>query len=179
MSLTISALLLAILSLVLMFDQSFKIAFVVATIAMIFDALDGYLARLWSVESPTGAVADTVTDVFLYLLVPITWWWARDIAEWVLMIYFVAGLYRLLRFTRNGYVTINNRQYYQGYPVYCCYILIASKLLFTLPYLLEWLLIIIISTLMASRLPFPKQSLKQYGLGLTIFISIVMLSNYV
>jgi len=179
MSLTVTALLLAVLSLVLMLNQLFKISLIVATIAMIFDALDGALARLWSVESPTGAVADTVTDVFLYLLVPVTWWWARGIVGWVLFIYFVAGLYRLLRFTKNGYVTLNNRQYYQGYPVYCCYIIVASELLSIRPYPLEWLLIIVLSVLMVSRLPFPKQSLSQYSLGLTVFTLVVMLGNYV
>jgi len=105
-----------------------------ALLAFVLDALDGYLARKLKAESRFGAIFDTVSDIFVYLLYPAVILLNKFEMNNVVGIFFIlvflsAGVFRLIRFTTNGFLVDGEKKYYLGMPVFFSIFLLAIMIL--------------------------------------------------
>jgi CDP-diacylglycerol--serine O-phosphatidyltransferase len=96
-------------------------ALVSAICGMICDSFDGYLARMFGLESKFGAVMDSLVDVVLYLIVPILvlieLGYAGVVAVFGYGVVMTSGIYRLIRYARTGVTIMNGKHYFTGLPV--------------------------------------------------------------
>lgn len=135
-------------------------------IAFVLDMVDGFLARKLGTVSRFGAIVDTISDVFIYLVFTIGYLMTMysDIEPWfylVLGVFLAAGAFRLLRFTRSGLIEQNGQLYYRGAPVYYTIFLVLGLHGLTFSGYLppQWLVALVMSVyagLMVSSVPFMK-----------------------
>ncbi len=96
-------------------------------VAFVLDMLDGFCARYLKAESLVGRVADSIADVPLYLLFPYAVI-SSMYDGWMLVVmagFVCAGIARLVRFTRRGFLTEGNTLAYEGVPVFMALPLVA------------------------------------------------------
>lgn len=107
-------------------------AIVAATVAFVFDGIDGWASRYFRQESPLGRILDSIGDFLNYSLfaalltylyiIPGVW------GIFVGMIIVVTGAYRLARFTLEGFRREKNHLYYEGLIV--CYLSLIAVILY-------------------------------------------------
>lgn len=102
-------------------NGQFEMAAIAIFIAMVFDGLDGRVARLTNTESDFGAEYDSLADIVSFGLAPalIAYNWALDDLGkmgWLAAFIFVAGgALRLARF--NTMVGLADKRYFQGLAI--------------------------------------------------------------
>lgn len=162
-------------------------SFGLVLIAFALDILDGFLARKLNAESSFGAIFDTISDIVVYLIyLSVLLYNLLEVNNLIgitsIGIFFFAGIFRLVRFTLQGFDTQGDKKYYSGLPVVFSHCLIAIILLINIIdkaiiSIISPILLILLSVLMVSKIKIRKP-LKKYLLFLVCFIvsvSIIML----
>jgi CDP-diacylglycerol---serine O-phosphatidyltransferase len=118
--LTVSALLAGFYAIVLALVGKYDEAAIAVFVAMLFDGLDGKVARLTSTSTAFGAELDSLSDMVSFGLAPslIMYMWALSglgkIGWIAAFIYVVATALRLARF--NTQIGTADKRYFQGLP---------------------------------------------------------------
>ncbi|MDP2792934.1 MAG: CDP-diacylglycerol--serine O-phosphatidyltransferase [Sulfurisoma sp.] len=161
--LTTAALFAGFYAIVQAMNQRFELAAVAIFIAMVFDGLDGRVARLTRTQSAFGAEYDSLSDMVSFGAAP-----ALVIYEWALrgmgklgwaaaFIYCAGAALRLARFNTN--LDVVDKRYFQGMPSPAAAALIAG---------LVWVLL---------DAGFTGEEARWYACVLTIFAGVTMVSN--
>jgi CDP-diacylglycerol---serine O-phosphatidyltransferase len=119
-ALTTTALFAGFYAIVQAMNQSYEQAAIAIFIAMVFDALDGRVARLTNTQSAFGAEYDSLSDMVSFGVAP-----ALIVYEWSLkglgkfgwlaaFVYCAAAALRLARFNTNS--TVLDKRFFQGLP---------------------------------------------------------------
>jgi CDP-diacylglycerol--serine O-phosphatidyltransferase len=144
-------------------NQRFEVSAVAIFFAMVFDGLDGRVARLTHTQSEFGAEYDSLSDMVSFGVAP-----ALVVYEWALkgmgklgwiaaFIYCAGAALRLARFNTN--IDVVDKRYFQGMPSPAAAALVAG---------LVWVLI---------DNDWPGEEARWYACILTIFAGITMVSN--
>ncbi len=142
----------------------FESAAVAIFIAMIFDGLDGRVARMTNTESPFGAEYDSMADIVSFGMAPalVMYNWAlADLGKlgWLAaFIYVAGGALRLARFNTN-IGTVDSR-YFQGLAIPSAAAIVAG---------LVWV---------GSKYEIEAQSVSYFAAALTIAAGLLMVSNF-
>lgn len=165
---------LAVLSCVFLLAGNPPLAFALVVLAMLLDMLDGPLARGTGVESRLGSWLDSSADIFIYLLFPALYWLiVYQIALPVLAVFIFAGCLRLLRFTLSGFKNDAGKAFYRGMPVYYDQLLLALTVAIPLDRVLLNVLLIAVSALAVSTIPFYKLPVRALSMGLVLYVAVV------
>lgn len=141
----------------------FEIAAVAIFIAMVFDGLDGRVARLTHTQSAFGAEYDSLSDMVSFGAAPalvIYVWALKDMGKlgWIAaFIYCVGAALRLARFNTN--IEVVDKRYFQGLPSPAAAALVAG---------LVWVLI---------DNEWTGHEARWYACALTIFAGVTMVTN--
>ncbi len=144
-------------------NQRFELAAVAIFVAMVFDGLDGRVARLTRTQSAFGAEYDSLADMVSFGAAP-----ALVIYEWALrgmnelgwaasFIYCAGAALRLARFNTN--LDVVDKRYFQGIPSPAAAALIAGLVLFF------------------RYAGWSGEEARWYACVLTIFAGVTMVSN--
>lgn len=161
--LTTAALFSGFFAIVQAMNGKFEIAAVAIFIAMIFDGLDGRVARLTNTQSAFGAEYDSLSDMVSFGAAPalVVYVWAlKDMGKlgWIAaFIYCVGAALRLARFNTN--IEVVDKRYFQGLPSPAAAALVAG---------LVWVLI---------DNDWTGQEARWYACILTIFAGVTMVTN--
>lgn len=118
---TLSSVITTSLAVALLMDGYFHASIAILFIAMTADAMDGYLARLFKMQSQFGRYLDGFMDVLIYLVVPslalyqfgFNGFWGG-----FLMLMVAAGCIRLSAFNETGNIETSGGPAYMGMPVF-------------------------------------------------------------
>jgi len=150
-------------------DERFELGAWLIFLAMIFDSLDGNIARALKQSNEFGRELDSLADVVSFVVAPTLLAyksWPSELAPWgliVVLLYLSAGTYRLARFNIRPPV----RAYFEGFPTPAGAVIIAMTVIAYQKG--EWLgivhrmvdhgiLMVAIGFLMVSSVPYPKIS---------------------
>jgi CDP-diacylglycerol--serine O-phosphatidyltransferase len=161
--LTTAALFAGFFAIVQAMNQRFELAAVAIFVAMVFDGLDGRVARLTHTQSAFGAEYDSLSDMVSFGAAP-----ALVIYEWALrgmgklgwaaaFIYCAGAALRLARFNTN--LGVVDKRWFQGMPSPAAAALIAG---------LVWVML---------DAGFTGEEARWYACVLTIFAGVTMVSN--
>ena len=155
-------------SIIASINGDFTIAAISIMVAMLWDALDGRVARLTNTQSDFGAQYDSLADLVSFGVAPallVYEWSLSDLGRigWLAAFIFLAcAALRLARF--NTQVGASNKRYFQGLPSPAAAGVIASMI-----WLKFWKF---------EYFDFGIVSLSYYvGVGITIFCALLMVSN--
>ena len=118
--LTTAALFCGFYAVVAGFNQQFEQGAIAIFVAMIFDALDGRVARMANATSAFGAEYDSLSDMVSFGIAPAMLMYSFALSElgkigWVVaFVYVASAALRLARF--NTQVGISDKRYFQGLP---------------------------------------------------------------
>lgn len=144
-------------------NGKFEVAAVAIFIAMVFDGLDGRVARLTHTQSAFGAEYDSLSDMVSFGAAPalvIYIWALKDMGKlgWIAaFIYCVGAALRLARFNTN--IEVVDKRWFQGLPSPAAAALVAG---------LVWVLI---------DNDWSGQEARWYACLLTIFAGVSMVTN--
>lgn len=161
--LTTAALFAGFYAIVQAMNSRFEYAAVAIFIAMIFDGLDGRVARLTHTQSEFGAEYDSLSDMVSFGVAPalITYEWAlKGLGKWgwfAAFIYCAGTALRLARFNTN--IDVGDKNFFQGLPSPAAAALVASFV---------WVML---------DNNFSGQDVRWYACVLTTFAGITMVSN--
>lgn len=138
-----------------------------ALLAFILDTLDGWVARTWHGESTFGKRFDAANDVVLYLMFPAAVLYQgfhldQPISVVLLAVFVASGVYRLIRFSRDGIVRTRSGQLvYSGMPVvFSLLVLVVCWFMARMEE--RWFIVVadlmlaVMSVFMVSNIPFKK-----------------------
>ena len=155
-------------SIIASINGDFNLAAISIMVAMLWDALDGRVARLTNTQSDFGAQYDSLADLVSFGVAPallVYEWSLSDLGRigWLAAFIFLAcAALRLARF--NTQVGISNKRYFQGLPSPAAAGVIASMI-----WLKFWKF---------EYFDFGIVSLSYYvGVGITIVCALLMVSN--
>ena len=155
-------------SIIASINGDFTLAAISIMVAMLWDALDGRVARLTNTQSDFGAQYDSLADLVSFGVAPallVYEWSLSDLGRigWLASFIFLAcAALRLARF--NTQVGTSNKRYFQGLPSPAAAGVIASMI-----WLKFWKF---------EYFDFGIVSLSYYvGVGITIFCALLMVSN--
>ena len=155
-------------SIIASINGDFTLAAISIIVAMLWDALDGRVARLTNTQSDFGAQYDSLADLVSFGVAPallVYEWSLSDLGRigWLAAFIFLAcAALRLARF--NTQVGISNKRYFQGLPSPAAAGVIASMI-----WLKFWKF---------EYFDFGIVSLSYYvGVGITIVCALLMVSN--
>ncbi len=131
---------------------SFAISATLIVLAMAADGIDGFLARRLG-NGPLGTQIDSLSDVLSFGVAPAFLAWAAfGSVFWILGGFYLAcGILRLARFN----VSPKKQGEFQGMPIPGAGVFVAASVLLDGP-LLTALLMVSMSFLMISTIPYPK-----------------------
>lgn len=144
-------------------NGEFEVAAVAIFIAMVFDGLDGRVARLTHTQSAFGAEYDSLSDMVSFGAAPalVVYEWAlKDLGKlgWIAaFIYCVGAALRLARFNTN--IEVVDKRWFQGLPSPAAAALVSG---------LVWVLI---------DNEWSGQEARWYACSLTIFAGVTMVTN--
>lgn len=144
-------------------NGKFEVAAVAIFIAMVFDGLDGRVARLTHTQSAFGAEYDSLSDMVSFGAAPalvIYVWALKDMGKlgWIAAFIYCAGAaLRLARFNTN--IEVVDKRYFQGLPSPAAAALVAG---------LVWVLI---------DNEWAGSEARWYAFVLTIFAGVTMVTN--
>jgi len=144
-------------------NSRFEHAAVAIFIAMVFDGLDGRVARLTHTQSEFGAEYDSLSDMVSFGVAPslvIYEWALKDLGKWgwfAAFIYCAGTALRLARFNTN--IEIVDKRYFQGLPSPSAAALVASFV---------WVML---------DNHFTGNEVRWYACALTAFAGVTMVSN--
>ena len=162
--LTTAALFSGFFAIVQAVNGKFDVAAVAIFIAMVFDGLDGRVARLTRTQSAFGAEYDSLSDMVSFGAAPalvIYVWALKDLGKlgWIAAFIYCAGAaLRLARFNTN--IEVVDTRYFQGLPSPAAAALVAG---------LVWVLI---------DNDWSGEQAAWYACGLTLFAGVTMVSNF-
>ena len=155
-------------SIIASINGDFTLAAISIMVAMLWDALDGRVARLTNTQSDFGAQYDSLADLVSFGVAPallVYEWSLSDLGRigWLAAFIFLAcAALRLARF--NTQIGISNKRYFQGLPSPAAAGVIASMI-----WLKFWKF---------EYFDFGIVSLSYYvGVGITIVCALLMVSN--
>ena len=155
-------------SIIASINGDFTLAAISIMVAMLWDALDGRVARLTNTQSDFGAQYDSLADLVSFGVAPallVYEWSLSDLGRigWLAAFIFLAcAALRLARF--NTQVGISDKRYFQGLPSPAAAGVIASMI-----WLKFWKF---------EYFDFGIVSLSYYiGVGITIICALLMVSN--
>ena len=155
-------------SIIASINGDFTLAAISIMVAMLWDALDGRVARLTNTQSDFGAQYDSLADLVSFGVAPallVYEWSLSDLGRigWLAAFIFLAcAALRLARF--NTQVGISDKRYFQGLPSAAAAGVIASMI-----WLKFWKF---------EYFDFGIVSLSYYiGVGITIVCALLMVSN--
>jgi len=173
-------------------DDRFETAAIAIFLAMIFDSIDGRIARLTNTETVFGAEYDSLSDLVCFGMAPalLAYQWSLSaldnyfVSGLVAFIYLTATAVRLARF--NSQVGKADKAYFQGLASPAAAAILAGFVWLCNDYQLNgsyviifaWLLIIFTSVLMVSRCryySFKNLELRQRKLLMALLIMIFLL----
>lgn len=143
----------------------FEVAAIAIFLAMVFDGMDGRVARLTNTQSAFGEQYDSMADLTSFGVAPalVMYVWAlQDLGRWgwLAAFVFVAGAaLRLARFNTN--IAIVDKRFFQGLPSPAAAALIAGFV---------WLSV-------DNKLPISVAVLQWSAFALTIYAGVAMVSN--
>jgi len=145
------------------------------------DMLDGPLARRLGVASQFGAQFDAGADILVYLVYPaLAFWIMLGVNSWYSLaaigLMILAGIFRLARFTADGFVGEGKEIAYMGLPVVFTHLLllilvIAQHLGYVPQEPLVVLVILLLSGLMVARF----KCWKPQGFALLFVFAVVFI----
>jgi CDP-diacylglycerol--serine O-phosphatidyltransferase len=144
-------------------NSQFEFAAVAIFIAMVLDGLDGRVARMTHTQSEFGAEYDSLSDMVSFGVAPslLMYEWAfRDLGKigwFAAFTYCAATALRLARFNTN--IDVVDKRYFQGLPSPAAAALVAGFV---------WVM---------GDYGFIGHELKWYGVALTVFAGLSMVSN--
>ena len=160
---TTAALFAGFFAIVQAMNQRFEISAVAIFMAMVFDGLDGRVARLTHTQSAFGAEYDSLSDMVSFGVAPalVVYEWAlKGLGKlgWIAAFIYCAGTaLRLARFNTN--IDVVDKRYFQGLPSPAAAALIAG---------LVWVMI---------DNGWTGDEIRWYACILTMFAGITMVSN--
>ena len=141
----------------------FEQAAVAIFIAMLFDGLDGRVARMTRTQSAFGAEYDSLSDMVSFGAAPalIVFEWAmKGMGKWgwiAAFVYCAGAALRLARFNTN--IDVVDKRYFQGLPSPAAAALVAGFV---------WII---------NDLNIPGEEVRWYAFTLTLFAGITMVST--
>ena len=162
--LTTAALFSGFFAIVQAMNGKFEVAAVAIFIAMIFDGLDGRVARFTRTQSAFGAEYDSLSDMVSFGAAPalVVYVWAlKGLGKlgWIAAFIYCAGTaLRLARFNTN--IDVIDKRYFQGLPSPAAAALVAG---------LVWVLI---------DNDWSGEDAAWYACALTVFAGVSMVSNF-
>lgn len=161
------ALLFTWLAIVFLLEDKFFFSFGLILLALVFDALDGYLARKLSIDNLFGRAIDGYVDVINYLVYPalvflLYFKFTNFFSVISIFVFLAAGIIRLARFEIRGIKKIQGMLYYEGLPVFISPVIIIiflalNPIMNSLLFFWFFIFILfIVSALMVQTFKFPK-----------------------
>jgi CDP-diacylglycerol--serine O-phosphatidyltransferase len=160
---TTAALFAGFFAIVQAMNQRFEVSAVAIFLAMVFDGLDGRVARLTHTQSAFGAEYDSLSDMVSFGVAPalVMYEWAlKGLGKlgWIAAFIYCAGAaLRLARFNTN--IDVVDKRYFQGLPSPAAAALVAG---------LVWVMI---------DNGWTGEEARWYACVLTMFAGITMVSN--
>lgn len=141
----------------------FENAAVAIFVAMVFDGLDGRVARMTRTQSAFGAEYDSLSDMVSFGAAPalIAFEWAmKGMGKWgwiAAFVYCAGAALRLARFNTN--IGVVDKRYFQGLPSPAAAALVAGFV---------WII---------NDLNIPGEDVRWYAFALTLFSGVTMVST--
>lgn len=185
-ALSFCALFVVCAALLLLLRGYFYLSFALALVALVIDAFDGMLARRLGLESEFGRLLDSHVDVFIYLLYPALAFYLflgmKDAFSMLcLFIFLAAGIFRLVRFTLQGFAAIpgSGARAYCGLPVYYNHLLLLALLAlktYRAPGfgVIACAAVLAASALMVSKIKVPKPDSVLSFAAVLLFVALVL-----
>ena len=161
---TTTALFAGFYSIVAAMNSQYQIAAIAIFVAMVFDGLDGRIARLTNTESEFGAQYDSLADVVSFGLAPalVAYVWALStlgkLGWMAAFLYVAATALRLARF--NTQVQNADKRYFQGLPSPAAAAVVAGMIWFAEDFHLSLTV-----------------DIHLLALPITVFVGLMMVSN--
>ena len=149
------------LSIIYTINQSYSLAAIFILIAVILDGLDGKIARRLDTESELGKQLDSLCDLVSFGVAPAVLIYAHIYSSHpaeilgllATLLFIMTGAFRLARFN-----VLNIKGYFQGIPITMAGGIMALVSIISpiLPFFLVWIVMILFSYLMISKIRIPK-----------------------
>jgi len=146
-------------------NAQFEAAAIAVFLAMVFDGMDGRVARLTHTQSAFGEQYDSLADMVSFGVAPalVMYEWAlSDLGRWgwlAAFVYVAGGALRLARFNTN--IAVVDKRFFQGLPIPAAAALMAGFI---------WLAV-------DNRLTLADGVLPWAAFGLTVYAGCTMVSN--
>ena len=160
---TISSLMLGVMAIMVLMEGDFWLAAVLMTLGSVLDVLDGELAVRLDAISHLGKELDSLADMVTFGVAPTIMLYrlltyvgvALPVAMVTSLVFVFAGAYRLARYNT---LPSDRRAYFKGMPIpAACLVLVSGSLWQHWVVHLWWpLVVIMVSALMVSAFPYPK-----------------------
>jgi CDP-diacylglycerol--serine O-phosphatidyltransferase len=143
----------------------FEIAAIAIFLAMVFDGMDGRVARLTNTQSAFGEQYDSLADMTSFGIAPalvMYEWSLQGLGRWgwlAAFIYVVGAALRLARFNAN--IGVVDKRYFQGLPSPAAAALIAGFV---------WLAV-------DNKFPLQDGTIAWVAFALTVYAGVCMVSN--
>ncbi|AEC20430.1 CDP-diacylglycerol--serine O-phosphatidyltransferase [Pusillimonas sp. T7-7] len=143
----------------------FEMAAIAIFLAMVFDGMDGRVARLTNTQSAFGEQYDSLSDMTSFGIAPalVMYEWAlQDLGRWgwlAAFIYVVGAALRLARFNTN--IGVVDKRFFQGLPSPAAAALVAGFL---------WLVV-------DNKFTLSSQSISWLSFVFTVYAGIAMVTN--
>lgn len=154
-------------------------------LAMVCDSLDGNIARALKNSSEFGRELDSLADMVSFVVVPpllVCKSWPNEFSNWALLVaftYLACGSYRLARFNVRPPV----RTFFEGLPTPAAAVAMAMTVVIyqknewsgLFDYIFDHgILMLMVSVLMVSRIPYPKFSAIRFSKWKFFFYSALL-----
>lgn len=143
----------------------FEVAAIAIFLAMVFDGMDGRVARLTNTQSAFGEQYDSMADIISFGVAPafVMYVWAlQDLGRWgwlAAFVFVVGAALRLARFNTN--IAVVDKRFFQGLPSPAAAALIAGFV---------WLAV-------DNKLRIAEGPMAWCAFALTIYAGVAMVSN--
>lgn len=171
----------------------FEVAAIAIFLAMVFDGMDGRVARLTNTQSAFGEQYDSMADLTSFGIAPalVMYTWAlHDLGRWgwlAAFVYVVGAALRLARFNTN--IGVVDKRFFQGLPSPAAAALVAgflwlavdNKLLFS-PQVVSWMAFVFTvyaGVCMVSNAPFYSGKTFALGRSVPFWVILVLVAVFV
>ena len=143
----------------------FEVAAIAIFLAMVFDGMDGRVARLTNTQSAFGEQYDSMADIISFGVAPafvMYVWVLQDLGRWgwlAAFVYVVGAALRLARFNTN--IAVIDKRFFQGLPSPAAAALIAGFV---------WLAV-------DNKINVDAQPMSWLAFTLTVYAGVTMVSN--
>lgn len=182
--LTLGNFLSGFLAIILAFSEYKEFAYLLIILGMLFDALDGRVARILNVQSDLGKELDSLADIVTFGVAPaiIIFNYSSNelsvIGIIIVALFPLCGALRLAKFNTQTSKSINN---FSGLPITCAGGILALLSTFSnsLSAITILLFTMILSFLMISNIPYPSFKKLKINKHMAIFAVILILTTII